>query len=294
MVAFGDTLRQARAQKGVSLKEAEQVTRINRHHLQALEDENFGALPPLIYQRGIVRNYATYLGLDANKLLAMFEEAHGLSGNTEVIPAVKPLDMPSHWAPNFAIIAFMVVMSAVVFAWVYSAYFAPSDALPTATEPIVTVTPVPTNELILPPTPVPPTATPSPTSPPSPTPTRTPRRVTIAPTPVGNGAVNQATAPVVGNSAANQTNSPAGTASTGAGTTGSIPLTIRAQGSDVTVTVIADGQTVASGETIADGDSSETFHANHYEVTTSDPAHTWYVTENGTPFQMDGSSFTLP
>ena len=45
MGIFGDTLRQSRAHKGVSLKEAEHATRINRHHLAALEEENFGALP---------------------------------------------------------------------------------------------------------------------------------------------------------------------------------------------------------------------------------------------------------
>lgn len=151
MAMFGDTLRQARAHKGVTLKEAEQATRINRHHLAALEDENFSALPPPIYQRGIVRNYAVYLDLDPAKLLAMFEEAHGDAApvNNDPVTAMRPLDMPSHWAPNFAIIAFAVVLSAIVFAWVYSAYVAPSDASPTATQIVATVTPF-ANDVALP------------------------------------------------------------------------------------------------------------------------------------------------
>ena len=69
MGVFGDTLRQARAHKGVTLREAEVATRINRHWLLALEEEHFDQLPALIYQRGIVRNYATYLNLDPAKLL---------------------------------------------------------------------------------------------------------------------------------------------------------------------------------------------------------------------------------
>jgi cytoskeletal protein RodZ len=149
MAVFGDTLRQARAYKGVTLKEAEQATRINRHHLAALEDENFGVLPPLIYQRGIVRNYAAYLDLDPGKLLSMFEEARGGESTAELVAAVKPLDMPSHWAPNFAIIAFLVVMSAIVFAWVYSASFAQNNAPATvASRPLPTVTTVASNPLI--------------------------------------------------------------------------------------------------------------------------------------------------
>ena len=151
MANLGDTLRQARAYKGVTLKEAEQATRINRHHLAALEDENFAALPAaVIYQRGFVRNYAAYLGLDAHTLLAMFDDAQGPGTRADdVVVAVKPLNMPSHWAPNFAIIAFLVVMSAIVFAWFYSAYFAPESgvpaptAIPTATAMALQIQPSP-------------------------------------------------------------------------------------------------------------------------------------------------------
>jgi hypothetical protein len=50
--------------------------------------------------------------------------------------------MSSHWAPNFAIIAFMVVMSLVVFTWMYSAYFREADSLATGTVGVATVTPV--------------------------------------------------------------------------------------------------------------------------------------------------------
>lgn len=134
MAGFGETLRQARAHKGVTLREAEQATRINRHHLAALEDENFAAMPPLIYQRGIVRNYAVYLELDASNMLTKFEEAHGTASPNAPMngASTPPIDMPSHWAPNFAIIAFAVVLSAIVFAWGYSIWVTPSDDDPDA------------------------------------------------------------------------------------------------------------------------------------------------------------------
>lgn len=140
MAGFGETLRQARAHKGVTLREAEQATRINRHHLAALEDENFSALPPLIYQRGIVRNYAVYLELDASNMLTRFEEAQGGSSSTTQLggASVPPIDMPSHWAPNFAIIAFAVVLSAIVFAWGYSIWVTPSGEDPETTAALST------------------------------------------------------------------------------------------------------------------------------------------------------------
>src|SRR3954469_24333636 len=170
MGVFGDTLKQARVSKGVTLKEAEQATRINRHHLSALEDEDFAVLPPLIYQRGIVRNYSAYLDLDPGKSLSMFEEARGGDATADLVAAVRPLDMPRHWSPNFAIIAFMVVMGAVIFAWVYSISFSQEPVASTVPPVIPTVTPIAEDRLVLPS----PTANPTATATPAVTVTATP------------------------------------------------------------------------------------------------------------------------
>lgn len=135
MAGFGETLRQARAHKNVTLREAEADTRINRHHLAALEDEEFGALPPPIYSRGIVRKYADYLGLDAGKVLDMHRELTGTPREMSPI-AANVTEVPRMWTPNFAILAFGVVLTAIVFAWVYSIMLSPTDSLetlPTAT-----------------------------------------------------------------------------------------------------------------------------------------------------------------
>ena len=191
MSVFGDTLRQARVSKGVTLREAEQATRINRHHLSALEEEDFAVLPPLIYQRGIVRNYSAYLDLDPGKSLAMFEEARGGDSAAELVAAVKPLEMPRHWSPNFAIIAFMVVMGAVIFAWVYSISFSQEPVASTVPPAVPTVTPIPDDRLVLPSPTAIPTATP--TSSPTATAIPSPATVLVAPT---AGAAPQPT-PVV-------------------------------------------------------------------------------------------------
>src|SRR3954466_13128500 len=110
MSGFGDALRHARGNKGVTLTEAERAIRIPRKYLRALEDEDFPLLPEGVYSRGIVRNYAQYLHLDPDDAIAYFDELRGQArGSIKVVPAVKPLEMPSHWAPNFALIAFVFV-----------------------------------------------------------------------------------------------------------------------------------------------------------------------------------------
>lgn len=139
MAGFGETLRQARAHKNVTLREAEADTRINRHYLAALEDEEFGALPPPIYSRGIVRKYADYLGLDAGKVLDMHREATGTPREASPL-ATTPTEIPRMWAPNFAVMAFGVVLTAIVFAWGYSIWLSPPDTTPDDPTTVVTET----------------------------------------------------------------------------------------------------------------------------------------------------------
>lgn len=163
MGVFGDTLRQARAHKGVTLREAEVATRINRHWLLALEEEHFDQLPALIYQRGIVRNYATYLNLDQVKLLQLFAEARGDRPVEEPSVLAQPMTIgpAGNFVPNFAVIAFVVVAMGAMFAWGYSAYFAGNDNLQAGPGAVPTATQLSDEErFVATSTPLPPTNTP--------------------------------------------------------------------------------------------------------------------------------------
>ena len=266
MSVFGDTLRQARVSKGVTLREAEQATRINRHHLSALEEEDFAVLPPLIYQRGIVRNYSAYLDLDPGKSLAMFEEARGGDSTAELVAAVKPLDMPRHWSPNFAIIAFMVVMGAVIFAWVYSISFSQEPVASTVPPAIPTVTPIPDDRLVLPS----PTAIPTATATPLATATAEPSLATTAPLAPTVGAAPQLT-PVVNQ--LEPTAAPAAVQQPAAGP-GMATIRVIAEG-DIQVNVEADGVVVYSGW-LGAGSSTDFFSAANFAVTTSDGSLTLF------------------
>jgi cytoskeleton protein RodZ len=265
MGVFGDTLRQARVSKGVTLREAEQATRINRHHLSALEEEDFAVLPPLIYQRGIVRNYSAYLDLDPGKSLAMFEDARGGESAAELVAAVKPLDMPRHWSPNFAIIAFMVVMGAVIFAWVYSISFSQPPAVSTVPPAIPTVTPIPDDQLALP------SPTPIPTA--QPTATATVAAATAAVPPTAAPAVNVATQPTVAVVQMQPTPVPAVVEAQPAAT-GGATIRVISEG-DIELTVVADGAVVYSGWMGA-GSSTDFFTAGQFAVTTSNGSLTLF------------------
>jgi cytoskeletal protein RodZ len=62
---LGEWLRQRREELGISLEQAEADTRIRVRYIEALETENFDSLPDPVVGRGFLRNYASYLELDA-------------------------------------------------------------------------------------------------------------------------------------------------------------------------------------------------------------------------------------
>lgn len=69
----GDLLRQLREQRGVSLKEIEEVTRVRALSLAAVEAEKFDDLPDVkIYIRGFVQALARAIGLDVELASASY------------------------------------------------------------------------------------------------------------------------------------------------------------------------------------------------------------------------------
>jgi cytoskeleton protein RodZ len=290
MAVFGDTLRQARSYKGVTIREAETATRINRHHLAALEDEKFDGLPPLIYQRGIVKNYAVYLDLDPNKLLHLFEDARGTQpDDPPKVVSLQPLDMPNHFAPNFAIIAFMVFVSAIVFAWLYSAYFAPSDPASTPAGAIATVTPMDPDSVVIPsPTPAPPTATPTkeptaePTDEPQPTPTDEPTVESSSEQNPSGSAPNGNSTDSADDTDQEVVNEPTAEPTVVPDDVALIQINALA---DITVEIVADGVSVFNGD-LASGESTEFYPGSSFMVFTSSGVNTQFTNDRGDVFQM--------
>ncbi|MCC6386038.1 MAG: helix-turn-helix domain-containing protein [Dehalococcoidia bacterium] len=70
LALIGKSLRDARVQRGISIEQVAQETRISPRFLQALEDERFDELPAPVYVRGFLRSYANFLQLDPEPLVA--------------------------------------------------------------------------------------------------------------------------------------------------------------------------------------------------------------------------------
>ncbi|PFG73981.1 helix-turn-helix domain-containing protein [Tepidiforma thermophila] len=69
MANIGHTLREARERRGLTIEQVAQETRISPRFLEALEAEEFDALPAPVYVRGFLRSYANFLRIDPQPLL---------------------------------------------------------------------------------------------------------------------------------------------------------------------------------------------------------------------------------
>jgi hypothetical protein len=64
----GTTLREARNRRKIDLSEVEGAIKIRVRFLRAMENEEWDALPGGVYSVGFIRTYASYLGLDGERL----------------------------------------------------------------------------------------------------------------------------------------------------------------------------------------------------------------------------------
>ncbi len=72
----GQRLKAARKKRGLSLEEAEQLTKVKLKYLQALEDDRHDLLPSEVYSLGFLRCYAETLHLNRKKLLEQYRLEH--------------------------------------------------------------------------------------------------------------------------------------------------------------------------------------------------------------------------
>jgi hypothetical protein len=146
----GSALQRAREVRGLSLDEAARDTRLRVDQLDALEREDFDVLPGEVYVRASLRTYASYLGLDADKVSSAYARTA-----TEAQPAPPPgklgpverMIAASRIRDNqrFLLVAAVTILVVLLALGVLSRGEA---APPTGTIPASTASPVPTDPTI--------------------------------------------------------------------------------------------------------------------------------------------------
>jgi cytoskeletal protein RodZ len=74
MPTLGEELRRLREERGVSLAEISEASRIGTRFLKAIEGDNFSILPGGIFTRSFIRAYAKHVGMDEEEAVMRYQQ----------------------------------------------------------------------------------------------------------------------------------------------------------------------------------------------------------------------------
>ncbi|MFD4704181.1 helix-turn-helix domain-containing protein [Gottfriedia sp. NPDC058432] len=94
MTELGKYLREAREAKGLSIDDVQELTKIQKRYLEAIEEGNYEILPGQFYVRAFIRQYAETIGVDVSGFLT---EKPAVEESTVVntVEEVKHEEIPS-------------------------------------------------------------------------------------------------------------------------------------------------------------------------------------------------------
>jgi cytoskeleton protein RodZ len=111
---IGDIFRNQREKMGLSHTLISETTRIRPYFLEALENENWEVLPSSVFVTGFIRSYARTLGLEQEKIVALYQKYVPAEG-----PPAKPLVKPASYRKAFLVILvfLLLIMASAYYFW---------------------------------------------------------------------------------------------------------------------------------------------------------------------------------
>ncbi|MBU0945332.1 MAG: helix-turn-helix domain-containing protein [Proteobacteria bacterium] len=123
---LGTFIRTHREQKGITLGEATESTKISDRILKAIENDDYDNLPAETFSRGFYTLYAKFLELNPEEILARYLKSRGqqpLSKRVQTKPRTKnrrefstyaePVSFSSVSTINFIIVAALIAVAAI-------------------------------------------------------------------------------------------------------------------------------------------------------------------------------------
>ncbi|MBO9599356.1 MAG: helix-turn-helix domain-containing protein [Cohnella sp.] len=174
MSDLGALLRKAREQRGYSLDDIQETTKIRKRYLEAIETGDYKVLPGSFYVRAFVKTYAETVGLDAEEVLRLYQKELPKAATSEigtVEPRIQPkrrsVQHSDRWgkvAVSLLMWAFPILIAAVIYVYYSNTKESNPEELGTS-PPITSDTATPTPSI---------SATPTPSETPTPSVTPTP------------------------------------------------------------------------------------------------------------------------
>src|SRR2546423_13813149 len=88
--SLGEKLRQAREEKGLNLADVAEQTRISSLYLQSIENDDYRTLPGGIFNKGFVKSYAKFVGINEQEALQDYSQIVSEAANNEETADLRP------------------------------------------------------------------------------------------------------------------------------------------------------------------------------------------------------------
>lgn len=136
MSDLGQLLKKARLDRSISLDQLEEMTKIRKRYLEAIEEGDYKVLPGSFYVRAFIKSYSESVGLDPNEVLALY-------GNAIPAPAAEAAAEPirrrkrndsrtteklSKWASTIVMLSFVLLILGVIYYFVGASYTGKEDS----------------------------------------------------------------------------------------------------------------------------------------------------------------------
>lgn len=116
MKTVGEILKKERLKQKKTLNQLHRQTKIPEKTLVALEEDDYSHLPSATFIKGFIKIYAQSLGLDQEKLLAIFRRDWEKQEEKKILPKglVKPLNEQSFWTPSTGLILIFTIITTII------------------------------------------------------------------------------------------------------------------------------------------------------------------------------------
>ena len=111
-------------EKGYSLEDLQEITKIQKRYLAAIEEGKFGIMPGTFYVRAFIKQYAEAVDLDADEMLAMYKaeapeplitgDSAGMSAPTMRRTSMRRAGKAAEAMPKVILALFIVVAIGIV------------------------------------------------------------------------------------------------------------------------------------------------------------------------------------
>jgi len=124
MKSVGEIIKCAREAKHLSLDEVAEGTKIRLTLLQAIEVNDFCQFESKAVSRGLIKNYAEYLGLNSESIMAVFKRDFIDKGLCKYIGTQSKF----YWTPKTTMIMVVTVVAILLIIYLAWQYFSLQSA----------------------------------------------------------------------------------------------------------------------------------------------------------------------